>query len=177
MRLKAVTGLLMFAEATMAGDVASAAHLKTKVKIGICQVLCIDSDRSGNFSRIERAMRQAKDGGAQITCFPESAILGWENPDAHSMAEPIPGKDSNRIAELARQFQMMIAIGLDEKDGEHLYDSAILVDTDGHILLKHRKINVLPELMDPPYSTGKPTDISAVDTRFGRIGIMICADT
>lgn len=147
------------------------------VRIAVCQILCIDSDRSGNFARIERALEQAGAGGAQIACFPESVILGWENPEAHKLAEPIPGKDSDRIAELARRFNMMIVIGLDEKDGERLYGSAIIVDRDGRLLLKHRKINVLPELMDPPYSTGKPEDISAVDTPHGRIGLMICADT
>ena len=38
---------------------------------------------------------------------------------------------------------LMIAIGLDEKDGERLYDSAILVDKTGKLLWKHRKINVI----------------------------------
>ena len=71
----------------------------------------------------------------------------------------------------------MIAIGLDEKDGEHLYDSAILVDKTGKLLWKHRKINVLPELMTPPYSQGRPDDIGVVETEFGRIAVLICADT
>jgi predicted amidohydrolase len=72
---------------------------------------------------------------------------------------------------------MMIAIGLDEKDGDHLYDSAILVDKTGKILWKHRKLNVLAELMVPPYSVGDREGIGVVDTEFGRIGVVICADT
>jgi N-carbamoylputrescine amidase len=71
----------------------------------------------------------------------------------------------------------MISIGLDEKDGNRLYDSAILVDRTGTILRKHRKLNVLAELMDPPYSEGDPADIGAAETEFGRIGMLICADT
>jgi predicted amidohydrolase len=71
----------------------------------------------------------------------------------------------------------MIFVGLDEKDGERLYDSAILVDRTGKLLWKHRKLNVLAELMDPPYAVGTPEGIGAVDTEFGRIGILICADT
>ncbi len=71
----------------------------------------------------------------------------------------------------------MIAIGLDEKDGDKLYDSAILVDKTGKLLWKHRKINVLPELMTPPYAQGRPEDIGVVDTEFGRIAVLICADT
>lgn len=147
------------------------------VRLGICQILVIDSDREGNFRRIEYALEQASAQHAQIAVFPESSILGWENPDAHKMASPIPGADSDRIAALARKYGMMIAIGLDEKDGEHLYDSAILVDRSGKLLWKHRKINVLPELMTPPYSQGRPENIGVVETEFGRIAVLICADT
>ena len=35
--------------------------------------------------------KDAKEQGAQIATFPESAILGWENPEAHRLAHPIPG--------------------------------------------------------------------------------------
>jgi predicted amidohydrolase len=147
------------------------------VRLAICQILLIDSDREGNFRRIEYALDQAEAQHADIAIFPESSILGWENPDAHRMATSIPGADSDRIADLARQHHVMIAIGLDEKDGDKLYDSAILVDKTGKMLWKHRKINVLPELMTPPYSQGRPDDIGVVDTEFGRIAVLICADT
>jgi predicted amidohydrolase len=147
------------------------------VRLAICQILVIDSDREGNFRRIEYALEQASAQHAQIAVFPESSILGWENPDAHKMATPIPGADSDRIASLARKYSLMIAIGLDEKDGDHLYDSAILVDKSGKILWKHRKINVLPELMTPPYSQGRPEAIGIVETEYGRIAVLICADT
>ena len=147
------------------------------IHVAVCQILCIDGDREGNFRRIEYALEDAKKGGADIAAFPESAVLGWENPDAHQMATPIPGADSDRIAGLAKKFGMMISIGLDEKDGDRLYDSAILVDKNGKLLLKYRKINVLPQLMTPPYSIGRPEDIRAAETPFGRIGVVICADT
>lgn len=147
------------------------------VRLAICQILVIDSDREGNFRRIEDALADAQAQHAQIAVFPESSILGWENPEAHRLAQPIPGKDSDRIAALARKYGLMVAIGLDEKDGDKLYDSAILVDKTGKLLWKHRKINVLPELMTPPYSQGTPQDIGVVETEFGRIAVLICADT
>jgi predicted amidohydrolase len=147
------------------------------VRVAVCQILVIDGDREGNFRRIEYALETANAGRADIAAFPESAILGWENPDAHRLAAPIPGADSDRIASLARQYGLMIAIGLDEKDGDRLYDSAILVDKSGKLLWKHRKINVLAELMAPPYAEGKPDGIGVVDTEYGRIGVLICADT
>lgn len=158
---------------SIAGEQTSPKH----VRLAICQILVIDSDREGNFRRIEYALEQASAQHAQIAVFPESSILGWENPDAHKIATPIPGADSDRIGSLARKYGVTIAIGLDEKDGEHLYDSAILVDRTGKLLWKHRKINVLPELMTPPYSQGRPENIGVVETEFGRIAVLICADT
>ncbi|PHN06049.1 carbon-nitrogen hydrolase family protein [Flavilitoribacter nigricans] len=145
------------------------------LRIAIAQIFCLDGDRSGNFRRIENALIRAKTEGADIVCFPEMAILGWVNPDAHERAFPIPGSDTERLGELARQYGVFIAIGLGEKDGDQLYDSAVLIDDQGEILLKHRKNNILSELMDPPYTPG--SGVQVVDTKFGRIGMMICADT
>jgi predicted amidohydrolase len=147
------------------------------VRVAVCQILAIDGDREGNFRRIEYALESAQSAGASIAAFPESVILGWQNPDAHRLAAPIPGPDSDRIAALAAKYGLMISIGLDEKDGDRLYDSAILVDDTGKLLWKHRKLNVLAELMDPPYAEGVPDGIGVVDTQHGRIGTMICADT
>jgi len=145
------------------------------VRIAMCQIFCLDGDRSGNFVRIENALREAQDTNADIACFPETAILGWVNPDAHERACPIPGDDSNRLSQLARKYGIYICIGLAEKEDDHLYDSVILIDADGKILLKHRKINILSELMMPPYTSGEGLGIA--ETKFGSIGLMICADT
>jgi len=147
------------------------------VRVAVCQTLCIDSDREGNLQRIARAIDLAAKDKPQLVCFPETAILGWVNTMAHKMADPIPGPTTHRLAELAKKYQVMIAIGLCEKEEDRLYDSAILMDLDGTILLKHRKMNTLVELLDPPYTRGDPEDIAAVDTRIGRLGMLICADT
>lgn len=147
------------------------------VRVAVCQTLCIDGDRDGNQQRMVNALEVAKAQRAQLACFPETAILGWVNPDAHKMADPIPGTTSDLIGEMARQFDMMISVGLAEKEGDKLYDSVILVGRDGEILLKHRKINTLTHLLDPPYTRGRPEEIKVIDTEFGRIGMLICADT
>jgi len=51
------------------------------------------------------------------------------------------------------------------------------VDKTGKLLWKHRKLNVLAWLMDPPYSEGRPEDVGVTETELGRIGLVICADT
>jgi N-carbamoylputrescine amidase len=175
--MKILRSLVLLALAAFGCAAAMAQPAKRTVKLAVCQILAIDSDREGNFRRIEYALDEAEVRGAQIAVFPESSILGWENPEAHKLAEPIPGRDSDRIATLARRHHMMIAIGLDEKDGDRLYDTAILIDKTGKLLWKHRKINVLAWLMKPPYSEGSPEGIGVVETEFGRIGVLICADT
>lgn len=149
-------------------------QMKT-IRIAMCQIFALDGDRSGNFVRIENAIREAKDADADIICFPETTILGWVNPDAHKRAYPIPGKDSQRLCELAKKYETYLCAGLAEKNGTNLYDSVILIDNKGRILLKHRKINILTELMTPSYTPGK--DVNTVETEFGKIGLLICADT
>ncbi len=145
------------------------------IRIAMAQIVCIDGDLSGNLARIENAIAEAKKAKAELIVFPESCLLGWVNPDAFRRACPIPGKDSKYICQLAKKYGMYICTGLDEKENDKLFDSAILIDDQGDILLKHRKINVLPTLMDPPYSVGD--DVHVAETKFGKIGVMICADS
>ena len=141
----------------------------------MAQIFCLDGDRSGNFIRIENAIKEAKTGGVGIVCFPETAILGWVNSDAHKRAFPVPGQDSESLSKLAKKYEISLCVGLAEKEGKKLYDSTVLIDKTGRILLKHRKINILTELMSPPYTPGN--EVSVVDTEFGKIGLLICADT
>jgi hypothetical protein len=88
-----------------------------KIRVAVCQIPVIDSDREGNFRRIEYALERAEAEYADLAVFPESSILGWENPEAHQMAYPIPGADSNRLDELARKYKLMIAIGIPYAEG------------------------------------------------------------
>ena len=146
-----------------------------QVSIAMAQIFCLDGDREGNLVRIENAIAEARLKGAEIVALPESCILGWVNPAAHQRAFPIPGEDSEKLCALAKKYEVYLSIGLDEKEGDRLYGSCLLIDNNGKIRLKHRKINVLPELMTPPYSVGD--GVNAVETEFGRIGILICADS
>lgn len=148
----------------------------TSVRVAVCQIAPGNSLKE-SLAAIDRALIEASSLNAQIACFPETILFGWVNPNAHRLADPIPGATSVLLADLARRHRIMIAIGLAERDGRQLYDSAILLDIDGTLLLHHRKVNILSELMEPPYSAGKSASSSIADTRFGRIGMLICADT
>jgi predicted amidohydrolase len=147
------------------------------IRIAMCQITIFDGDRKGNFVRIENAIVEAKNQGADIACFPESAILGWLNPDAHIRACTIPGPDSDLLSEMAKKYKIHLCIGLEEKDGARLYNSALLIDDQGKILLRHRQINIAQKLMSPPYTAGADSDIGAANTKFGKIGLLVCVDT
>ncbi len=146
------------------------------IRVAIGQTVCIDGDREGNLRRIAYAVEQAAADGAQLACFPETAVLGWVNPAAHELADPVPGPTTDRLAALARAHGLMLVVGLAERDGDRLYDAAVLIGADGAILAKHRKVNVLEELMTPPYACGAAEAPTVTDTPLGRIGLLICAD-
>jgi predicted amidohydrolase len=145
--------------------------------IAVCQIAILDGDRSGNFVRIENAIAEAKSKGAELICFPEASMLGWLNPDAHTRACTIPGPDSEQLCQLAEKYGVHLCIGVEEFEVGRLYNSALLIDNRGQILLKYRQVNVPPRLMSPPYSQGSESDIATVNTKFGKIGLLICADT
>ena len=172
---KSVSGVFFLAIMVLFSSAGGIYPLTISVKIAICQIFVLDGDRLGNFVRIENAIIEAKREGAQIICFPETCILGWVNPGAHQRAYPIPGEDTKRLSELAKKYNVYICAGLAEKDRENLYDSVVLINKKGNILLKHRKINILSELMTPSYTPG--SDVNVIRTEFGKIGLLICADT
>ncbi len=167
--------LLLLATACNTKEMTTDKPNSATVRVAAAQIFCLDGDKPGNLVRIENAMQEAKAQAVDIICFPEMALLGWVNPAAHDLAQPIPGKDTEALAALARKYQMYVVVGLGEKVGDQLYDAAILLDPAGKLLLKHRKVNILTHLMDPPYTAGK--GVQVVDTKFGRLGLMICADS
>ena len=145
--------------------------------IAMCQIVILDGDRRGNFVRIENAIAEAKSKGAELICFPEATMLGWLNSDAHTRACTIPGPDSEQLCELAKKYGVYLCVGLEEFEVGRLFNSATLIDDRGQILLKYRQVNVPQKLMSHPYTAGSESDITTVNTKFGKIGLFICADT
>ena len=68
-----------------------------KQKIALCQLRCIDGDVEGNLIRIEEQVKEASENGAKAAFFPETAIIGWVNPDAYELADTIPGKYTEKM--------------------------------------------------------------------------------
>jgi predicted amidohydrolase len=130
--------------------------------------------------RPERNLRRACDfigeagrKGCEIVVLPECMDLGWTHASVPELAQPVPGKVSNALAEAARRAGIWVCSGLTERAGERFYNAAVLISSDGEILIKHRKINEL-DIAHHLYSPGDR--LSVAQTTFGRVGVSICAD-
>ncbi|HYK88677.1 MAG TPA: carbon-nitrogen hydrolase family protein [Acidobacteriota bacterium] len=152
------------------------------VRVGIIQMRITDSDREGNLRNAVNWIRKGvRESNIQIAVLPETFDIGWINPRAKELAEPIPGPTSQRLSELAGELKIYLVGTLTERHGDLVYDSAFLIGPDGKILYKHRKINIL-KWNKPQYSgnvyykPGPADDMAVVETAFGKMGIYICAD-
>ena len=124
----------------------------------------------------EAAASQAGRQHVDFLNFPEAADWGWLHQQARRDALPIPGKYTDFLAELARRYKLWISAGCLERDADKVFNSAVIIDRTGRLVLKHRKIDTLPWLTKHLYDPGEAQDIKIIDTEFGRIGLTICAD-
>lgn len=158
-------------------DVAQpATHPHPGLRVALAQLPIEDGNLEKNMRLAEEAALKAARQKADFLSLPEAADWGWLYQQARRDALPIPGKYTDFLAGLARQHKMWICAGCLEKDADKVYNSAVIIDRSGRIVLKHRKISTLPDLTKDLYDRGSPNDIKTVDTQFGRIGLTICAD-
>ncbi len=143
------------------------------VKIGMIQMNVLFSEPDKNIQHASELVKSAKAKGAQICVLPECMDLGWGNPEASSLAEPVPGKVSDAYQKIAAENKVFLVAGLTEREQEKIYNTALLISDGGEILYKHRKINVLTGVEDV-YAIGDR--IGVTETPLGKIGIDICAD-
>lgn len=147
---------------------------KQAFKIALVQMLVAGGAKQENLRRAESAIAAAAAQAAQLVLLPETLDLGWTHPSAKEQAEAIPGGEPfERLSVAAKQHGVFLCAGLTERDRSQVFNSAILLDDSGQLLLKHRKLNEL-EIGHDVYSQGDR--LSVVHTRLGAIGVMICAD-
>jgi predicted amidohydrolase len=137
------------------------------------QILVEGGQPDANLARAAAAVEKLAAQGCRLVVLPECLNLGWTDTSAPDLAQPIPGPHIVPLADAARRGGVFVAAGLVERAGDRLYNSAVLLDPEGTILLQHRKINEL-DLGRALYSVGDR--LGVVDTPLGRIGLDICAD-
>jgi len=174
LRTDALPGLVAIVALTACAGALASPH--PSVRVALAQIRIEDGDLEGNMRRAEEAIRQAARQKADLICLAEAADFGWLYQESRKVALPIPGRYSRLLCGLAKDLKVWISAGCLERDGETVYNSAVLINRRGKIILKHRKINTMPEATAHLYDAGKIDDITTADTEFGRVGITICAD-
>ncbi len=143
------------------------------LRIGMAQIHVAGAQPAANLHRAVAAIRAAADNGCRLVVLPECMDLGWTDPCARRLAQPIPGPHSDRLAQCARETGMFVVAGLVERAGDLLYNAAVLIDPRGQILLVHRKINEL-DIAHDLYAIGDR--LAVAHTELGTLAISICAD-
>ena len=90
-------------------------------------------------------------------------------------AETIPGPSTTVMADLARTYGTYVVFGLLEREGNLLYNSAVMLDRGGNIAGKYRKMQ-LP-LSDVSSGVTPGDRVPIFETDFGRVALLICQDT
>ena len=153
-----------------------------KYKIGLIQ-MSMGPDPEANFDAAVDRIRQAASQGANIVCLPELFRAQYfcqrEDLRLFDLAEPIPGPSTESLAVVARESGIAIIASLFERRAAGLYhNTAVTLDSNGTIAGTYRKMHI-PD--DPLYYEKyyfAPGDLGfhSTDTRFGRIGTLVCWD-
>ncbi len=141
--------------------------------LAMAQMLVEGGERDRNLDRACKMIARAAAEGCAAVVLPEALDVGWTHPSARELAEPIPGPSSDRLASAASDAGLHVVAGLSERDGQRIYNAAVLISPRGEILLKHRKINILDIARDL-YAIGDSPSVAETD--LGCIAVPICAD-
>ena len=155
-----------------------------KRPVRVATVNCRPGGNSSSSQSVEEfceVVEQAGKLNCDIVCLGEGInLIGVIRPDGKAseysdIAEPIPGPTTNRLGELARKYKMYIVAALGEREKHAVYNTAVLIDREGKIAGKYRKVYIPEGEFDQGSAQGDSYPV--FDTDFGRIGIMICWDS
>lgn len=153
-----------------------------KVNVALIQ-LTSGADPSENMSKTCLKIADAAKQGAQVIVLQELFLSLYfcdeENYDNFKLAESIPGPSTNQLSSLAKELGVVIVASLFEKRAEGLYhNTTAVLDADGSYLGKYRKMHIPddPGYYEKFYFTPGDLGYQVFDTRFGKIGVLICWD-
>ncbi len=145
-----------------------------KVKIGTVYLRPTNSTPEKNLKAFCEQVDAAGRLGLDILCLPEAITLVGTRLSGPQTAEPIPGPSTEALSAAARRNRLWVVAGLYERDGPTVYNSAILLDRQGRLAGKYRKIHLPRGEWDKGITPGHEYPVFQTD--FGRVAIQICYD-
>ena len=156
--------------------------MKPKFKVGLVQ-MAMSSEPQANLDKAAARVEEAARKGAEVVCLPELYRSPYfcqkEDAALFDLAEPVPGPSTERFSEVARKAGVVVVVPLFEKRAPGLYhNSAVVIDADGKTAGLYRKMHIPddPAFYEKFYFTPGDLGFQAFDTRFGKVGTLICWD-
>jgi N-carbamoylputrescine amidase len=154
----------------------------SSVRLGLLQHACVADPKTNRQKTLALAERAAKQG-AQIICtqelFTSQYFCQSEDHENFKLAETIPGPSTDAFQKLAKKYKVVIIASLFEKRTAGLYhNTAAIIDADGSLLGIYRKMHIPddPLFYEKFYFTPGDLGFRAGNTRYGKIGVLICWD-
>ncbi len=141
------------------------------------------NDKQANLDKAIEKVKEAAKKDAQIVClqelFTSLYFCDEEDYDNFKLAEPVPGPSTEVLARIARENGVVIIASLFEKRTQGLYhNTTAVIDADGTFLGKYRKMHIPddPAYYEKFYFTPGDLGYKVFNTKFARIGVLICWD-
>jgi predicted amidohydrolase len=145
--------------------------------VACVQMNPVMGDKPANVSRSADLIRSAAERGADLVVLPELANTGYVFRDRHEaldLAEPVPGGKTTAVwSELASRHHMTIVAGIAERDGDRLFNSAVMVGPKGY-LGRFRKVHLWGD--EKKIFEAGDLGFPVYQAPFGRVAIAICYD-
>ena len=158
------------------------AQRSCKVRVGLLQMAC-SREPQANLDKAQQGIRQAANQGVQIICLQElfSAQYFCQTEDVtfFDLAESVPGPTTEALSATARECQVVIVAPLFERRAAGVYHNTVVVlDADGDFLGSYRKMHIPddPLYYEKFYFTPGDQGYPTFDTRYGRVGVLVCWD-
>lgn len=152
------------------------------VTVGAVQMQC-SRDVQENLDTAEKAVRSAAKNGADIILLPElferQYFCQERRYDYYKFAKPTMENDAVlHFMKVARELSVVLPVSFYERDGNRLFNSVAVIDTDGEVLGVYRKTHIPDDhfYQEKFYFVPGDTGFKTWKTRFGCIGVGICWD-
>ncbi|HIJ98613.1 TPA: carbon-nitrogen hydrolase family protein [archaeon] len=142
-------------------------------KVALVQMDIKLADIAVNLKKAAELVAQASKQNADFVCLPEYLPTGWAPEQLSKLADPIPGRIAEKLSSIAEENSIHIVASIPERSNDKIYNTAVLINPSGDLLAKYRKIHMF---MEEPSCVTRGNEYAVADTKFGKVGLMICYD-